>query len=47
VIVAQSGWGQENDKAATANAGFNYHLVKPVGLHELKRILELAIREKI
>jgi signal transduction histidine kinase len=47
VIVAQSGWGQENDKTATAKAGFNYHLVKPIGLHELKRILELAIREKI
>lgn len=47
VIVAQTGWGQANDKAATANAGFDYHLVKPVGLHELQRVLDLAIREKI
>jgi signal transduction histidine kinase len=46
-IVAQTGWGQANDKAATANAGFDYHLVKPVGRHELQGILERATREKI
>ena len=43
-IVAQTGWGQESDRAATTNAGFDFHLVKPVGLQELKRVLAQAGR---
>ncbi|GAB2561762.1 response regulator [Dyella jejuensis] len=46
VIVAQTGWGQETDRAATTDAGFDCHLVKPVGLPELKRVLDLVINEK-
>jgi signal transduction histidine kinase len=42
-IIAQTGWGQENDKAETSKAGFDYHLVKPVGYSELERILTLAV----
>lgn len=38
-IIAQTGWGQEADKAATARAGFDYHLVKPVGYGELQQAL--------
>ena len=30
VIVAQTGWGQEEDKLRTREAGFDDHLVKPV-----------------
>jgi hypothetical protein len=29
-IIAQTGWGQERDKASASAAGFNYHLVEPV-----------------
>jgi CheY-like chemotaxis protein len=43
-IVAQTGWGQESDRAATTDAGFDYHLVKPIGLQELKRTLSLVTR---
>ena len=43
-IIAQTGWGQANDKAETAKAGFDYHIVKPVGYSDLERILALAVR---
>jgi signal transduction histidine kinase len=42
-IIAQTGWGQEADKAATARAGFDYHLVKPVGYGELQQALAFVL----
>jgi len=30
VIIALTGWGQENDKRRSLEAGFDHHLVKPV-----------------
>jgi len=45
-IVAQTGWGQEADKAATARAGFDYHLVKPVGYDELQQALSFVVRSE-
>ncbi|WP_213947188.1 response regulator [Luteibacter sp. dw_328] len=42
-IIAQTGWGQEADKAATARAGFDYHLVKPVGYGELQQALAFVM----
>jgi CheY-like chemotaxis protein len=30
VLVALTGWGQEDDRRRTAEAGFDRHLVKPV-----------------
>jgi CheY-like chemotaxis protein/anti-sigma regulatory factor (Ser/Thr protein kinase) len=38
-IIAQTGWGQERDKARASEAGFDEHLVKPVALKDLERIL--------
>jgi CheY-like chemotaxis protein len=38
-IIAQSGRGQSRDKALAVEAGFNYHLTKPVPLDDLERIL--------
>jgi signal transduction histidine kinase len=43
-IIAQTGWGQDRDKASASAAGFNYHLVKPVSLDELGRVLEETMR---
>jgi len=40
VIVALTGWGREADRDRTKAAGFDYHLVKPVGAEELDRVLE-------
>jgi PAS domain S-box-containing protein len=39
-LVAVTGWGQDTDKQKSREAGFDLHLVKPVGLEELARVLE-------
>jgi CheY-like chemotaxis protein len=38
-LVALTGWGQEEDRRRCAEAGFDAHLVKPVDLDALTRIL--------
>jgi len=38
-LVALTGWGQRQDRARTAQAGFCAHLVKPVGEAELLAVL--------
>jgi signal transduction histidine kinase len=35
LLVALTGWGQPKDRDRTSRAGFNAHLVKPVGVDEL------------
>lgn len=42
VIVALTGWGQEPDRRKSQEAGIDHHLVKPLVLDQLKRILEPA-----
>jgi CheY-like chemotaxis protein len=39
-LVALTGWGQEEDRRRTKQAGFDAHEVKPVTLETLNRILE-------
>ena len=38
-IVALTGWGQENDRRRSREAGFDHHLVKPADLRALERAL--------
>ncbi|MBS0548699.1 MAG: response regulator [Proteobacteria bacterium] len=38
-IIAQSGWGQNHDKASASDAGFTLHLTKPVPLARLEDVL--------
>ena len=38
-LVAVTGYGQARDREASAAAGFDEHLVKPVDFHELARVL--------
>ena len=38
-LVALTGYGRESDRRAVREAGFDAHLVKPVNLDELYRIL--------
>ncbi len=38
-LVALTGWGQEEDRQRTKAAGFKDHLVKPVDLAALKKLL--------
>jgi CheY-like chemotaxis protein len=40
-IIALTGWGKESDRQRSAAAGFDHHLVKPLDLAELQRILAL------
>jgi CheY-like chemotaxis protein len=39
LIIAQTGWGQEDDRRRSHEAGFDYHLVKPVSLDAIEKIL--------
>jgi CheY-like chemotaxis protein len=42
MLVALTGWGQEEDKQRTKEAGFDHHLVKPAEPAELQRLFEAA-----
>jgi signal transduction histidine kinase len=42
-IIAQTGWGQDRDRASASAAGFNHHLVKPVSLEDLQKVLENTV----
>ncbi len=39
VLIALTGYGQDEDKAKARQAGFNYHITKPVGIAELESII--------
>jgi PAS domain S-box-containing protein len=39
VLVALTGWGQEEDRRRSLEAGFNHHLVKPVDPAALEKLL--------
>jgi PAS domain S-box-containing protein len=41
VLVALTGWGQEEDKRRALDAGFDLHLTKPVAPEVLQRLLAL------
>jgi CheY-like chemotaxis protein/two-component sensor histidine kinase len=39
LLVALSGWGQDVDRLKSSKAGFDIHLVKPVDVEEIQRLL--------
>ncbi|MDQ3205213.1 MAG: PAS domain-containing protein [Pseudomonadota bacterium] len=39
VIVALTGWGQDEDRRRSREAGFDHHLVKPLDIAEINRLL--------
>jgi hypothetical protein len=39
LVIAQTGWGQAHDRERTREAGFAYHLVKPIDLQALSALL--------
>ena len=39
LIIAQTGWGQDEDRQRTRDAGFDHHLVKPVEIATLMKLL--------
>jgi two-component system CheB/CheR fusion protein len=40
VLIAMTGYGQEEDRRQSREAGFDHHLVKPVKLDVLRGLLE-------
>ena len=38
-LIAVTGWGQDEDRQRALEAGFDEHLVKPVGVQDLKAVL--------
>lgn len=45
VLIALTGWGQNEDRRRTSEAGFDFHLVKPVESNTLVKVLaEIACR---
>ena len=45
-LIALTGWGQQQDRDRTANAGFDAHLVKPVAESHLFTALATAVEER-
>jgi signal transduction histidine kinase len=39
VLIALTGWGQEEDKCRSKAAGFNFHMVKPVDPADLEKLI--------
>lgn len=39
VLVAQTGWGQDDDRARTRAAGFDIHLTKPLEASVLAEVI--------
>jgi CheY-like chemotaxis protein len=39
VLIAQTGWGQDEDRRRTSAVGFDYHLIKPVSHKALNEVL--------
>jgi len=39
VLIAQTGWGREEDRAQSRRAGFDYHLTKPIDFRLFENIL--------
>jgi PAS domain S-box-containing protein len=40
VLIALTGWGQEQDRRSSQLAGFDHHLIKPADVHVLESLLE-------
>ncbi len=43
-LIALTGYGQEEDRQHALLAGFDHHLIKPVDIPELKKLLSLPLR---
>jgi signal transduction histidine kinase/CheY-like chemotaxis protein len=41
-LIALTGWGQDEDRRRSSAAGFNYHLVKPADIDQLRQLLTVA-----
>jgi len=44
VLVAVTGWGQEQDRLRAVEAGFDQHLVKPISAETVESLLQSLAR---
>jgi two-component system CheB/CheR fusion protein len=42
ILVALTGWGQDEDRRRSQEAGFNFHIVKPVEIAALEKLLSAS-----
>jgi CheY-like chemotaxis protein len=47
MLVAVTGWGQEDDRRRARAAGFDHHLVKPADLVALQELLATIERPRL
>ena len=40
VLIARTGWGQQQDRQSALDAGFDQHWVKPVSLEQLRSLAD-------
>ena len=40
MLIALTGWGQEDDRRRTGQAGFNHHLLKPADMTSLTSLFK-------
>jgi len=45
LLISVSGWGQDEDRQKSKEAGFNHHLVKPVQFDDLLKLIQLNMTE--
>lgn len=46
MLVALTGWGQDEDRRKSEAAGFDSHMVKPIELATLKKLLSTLAAKK-
>ena len=45
MLVALTGWGSDDDKRQSKEAGFDFHLTKPVELTAIQGILSRVVAD--
>ena len=45
ILIALTGWGQEEDRRQSRQAGIDHHLIKPVNLHSLRNLLAASTED--
>jgi CheY-like chemotaxis protein len=46
-MVALTGWGRNDDRGRTKDAGFDHHLVKPVDPDSLQEVLRAVAETRL
>jgi CheY-like chemotaxis protein len=47
LLVALTGWGQDEDRRRCIDAGFHHHLTKPAAVADLKKLLSSWDKSKL